>query len=226
MCPAWMSRQLEPWGTVGTHFCQSSQCLGLTDCTCACVCSSGCLLCAWGGAGLAQKEWMGGPGAAAVGRDCGSRMSQAPCWETERHCHILQNFPYFGCASHQGSLSRAVLCLCPASGYQGAAVGAEHLLTPADICQGLSVCGQEPSQGFAVRVFLCSFLSAEAAVHVQGARSRPDLGPRGQILPPTLARQGHRPHGLREERSVAPARPPLPRGDISGSVVRPSLSLC
>lgn len=139
MCPAWMSRQLEPWGTVGAHFCQSSQCLGLTDCTCACVCSSGCLLCAWGGAGLAQKEWMGGPGAAAVGRDCGSRMSQAPCWETERHCHILQNFPYFGCASHQGSLGRAVLCLCPASGYQGAAVAAEHLLTPADICQGLSV---------------------------------------------------------------------------------------
>lgn len=58
-------------GTVSTCFCQSSQCLGFTHCTCTWVCSSGCLLCAWGGAvwhrrdgrevlGLQQWEEAGG----------------------------------------------------------------------------------------------------------------------------------------------------------------------
>lgn len=68
MCCVWVSHQLQPCATAGLSalVLQSSRCLGFTGCTCTWVCSSGCLLCAWGGAGLAQKEWMGGPGAAAV----------------------------------------------------------------------------------------------------------------------------------------------------------------
>lgn len=86
MCCVWVSHQLQPCATAGLSalVLQSSRCLGFTGCTCTWVCGSGCLLCAWGGAGLAQKEWMGGPGAAAavcegtVGADC-------PRYHTGKH---------------------------------------------------------------------------------------------------------------------------------------------
>lgn len=112
--------------------------------------------------------------------------------------------------------------LCSASALlwvPGSCWGCRALL--ADMCQGLSICGQEPSPSFTLRVFLCSFLSVEAAVHVQRARSRPDLGPRGQILPPPLTMQGHRPHEPWERRGQWPW--PDPHGPKGISLVHPSV---
>lgn len=75
------------------------------------------------------------------------------------------------------------------SWYWGAALVAKHLLTSADVCQDPSVCGQEPSPGFAPKDpsgVLCLIsllvLEQEDAVHIQGAGSEPDLEPRDRFL--------------------------------------------
>lgn len=134
-------------------------------------------------------------------------------------------------------------CTLPPHGswYQGAALAAKHLLTSADMCQELSVCGKEPSLGFATRdpsgvLVLVSLLVLEQgdAVHIEGAVSAPDMWPRDRFLlwghPTEAAAICSGRTGPGEEGAAPLARPALPRGEVSCSTACPKplsvLMLC
>lgn len=149
-----MSPQLEPCGTAGLSALASARALSVWDSGCTCsVFSSGCFLCAWGGAGLAHKEWMGDPGVqqweGTVGAEC-----------SRHHAGKQKGIAIFFKVLHilEVQVTRvAWALLCSASALQwvpGSCWGCRAPPYPADMCQSLSACGQEPSPGFALSVSL------------------------------------------------------------------------